>query len=78
MDGIQTITEIRKLAPNCRIIAMSGLRLEARVQDASLAGASAFLTKPFDDVSLISVVRQVLTAGPCGERGTPFACVLDP
>jgi len=78
MDGIHTIAEIRKLAPDCRIIAMSGLRLEARVEDASLAGASAFLSKPFDDVSLISVVRQVLTSGQCGEPGTPFAFVLDP
>lgn len=77
MDGIQTITEIRKFTPNCRIIAMSGLRLEGPIEDASLAGASCFLAKPFDGVALISVVRQVLAIGHGAERSVPGALALD-
>jgi CheY-like chemotaxis protein len=77
MDGIETITRIRKLAPQSRIIAMSGLHVEGRVENASLAGANAFLAKPFDDLTLVSVVRQVLAMRQSGDRAIPSPSALD-
>jgi two-component system, chemotaxis family, chemotaxis protein CheY len=67
-EGIECIREIRGLAPNVPVIAMSGggggqadyLRM------AALLGAAAVLAKPFDPMELVELARR-LVATPAGD-----------
>jgi len=66
-EGIECIREIRGLAPNVPVIAMSGggggqadyLRM------AALLGAAAVLAKPFDPMELVALARR-LVGRSCG------------
>ena len=66
-DGLELITELRRLQPSARIIAMSGGGHHLRAADclklASTLGAHALLTKPFNRQQLIEVVGHQLSAG---------------
>jgi DNA-binding response OmpR family regulator len=66
-EGIQTILEIRALAPDARIIAMSGggVSLGTSYLGAALKlGANLVLTKPFRPAELAAMVEQLLPAAP--------------
>ncbi len=66
-DGIEVIAEIRKLAPNARIVAMSGGGAVAPSIYLGLAkrlGADRVLLKPFSVSELISTVDANLAARP--------------
>ena len=61
MDGYGVIDAIRKgdidnQVPILVLTTESGDKLKARARD---AGATGWIVKPFDDVSLISVIRRV-------------------
>jgi two-component system, chemotaxis family, protein-glutamate methylesterase/glutaminase len=61
MDGIQTLTEIRKLYPKLPVIMFSTLteRGAAITLEALTLGASDYMTKPSQSESLASVMEQV-------------------
>lgn len=61
-EGIETIRELRKLAPDLPIIAMSGGLKEGGdfLRMAELMGATSTLKKPFDAPTLILKIRQLL------------------
>ena len=62
-EGIETIMEIRKLAPAIPIIAMSGGGLNIGTQYLGVAqklGANAILSKPFRTAELVDLVAQIL------------------
>jgi DNA-binding response OmpR family regulator len=64
-EGIQTILEIRALAPETRIIAMSGggVSLGTGYLGAALKlGANLILPKPFRPAELSAMVEQLLPA----------------
>jgi DNA-binding response OmpR family regulator len=64
-EGIQTILEIRALAPDARIIAMSGggVSLGIGYLGAALKlGANQILSKPFRPAELTAMVEQLLPA----------------
>jgi two-component system chemotaxis response regulator CheY len=61
MDGYGVIDAIRKgdidnQVPILVLTTESGDKLKARARD---AGATGWIVKPFDDVSLVSVIRRV-------------------
>lgn len=61
LDGYGVIEAIRKgqidnQVPILVLTTESGDRLKARARD---AGATGWIVKPFDDVSLVSVIRRV-------------------
>lgn len=61
MDGYGVIAAIRKgdidnQVPILVLTTESGDKLKARARD---AGATGWIVKPFDDVSLVSVIRRV-------------------
>lgn len=63
MEGIETIMELRALAPEIKIIAISGGPPGGRGDSLSLAhslGASAVLKKPFNREIFITTVRECL------------------
>ena len=62
-EGIQTILEIRALAPDARIIAMSGGGVSLGIGYLSAAlklGANLILSKPFRPAELTATVEQLL------------------
>lgn len=61
-EGIETIAELRKQAPQVRIIAMSGRPSNTDFDPLSIAaelGASATLKKPFELDELLAAVRKL-------------------
>jgi CheY-like chemotaxis protein len=67
MDGAATIRAARKLDPKLRVIAASGISLEAGSTDTALTRASATLQKPYTAERLLKLIRQVLD-GPSVEK----------
>jgi two-component system chemotaxis response regulator CheY len=60
LDGISTIREIMRTDPRARIIVVSALGLQSKIQQALQAGARDYLVKPIREDALISAVRRVL------------------
>jgi CheY-like chemotaxis protein len=61
MDGVQTITEIRKTRPDLKIIAMSGGARMGNInilQKAKEVGANVVISKPFEMTELTSLIDE--------------------
>ncbi len=64
-DGVQTITELKELFPDQKIMAITGggrIRSEGRLEFARKVGATTVLTKPFSDDELLAGVNACLAA----------------
>jgi len=60
MDGSASIREIRKINPDIKIIAVSGLTEKDKL--AKVAGLTdAFLSKPYTTEKLLKTTREVLS-----------------
>ncbi len=60
MNGLQVQSQLRDVSPSTRVIIFTG-KDDPLVRSTALnAGASAFLTKPFDDEELLTAVRLAL------------------
>lgn len=62
MDGPRTMRAIRKLKPDARIIASSGIIHEANLGLEDTAAPNAFLPKPYTSDRLLQTIRSVLDA----------------
>src|SRR6185436_9230804 len=60
MDGPATIRVLRKMDPNVKIIAASGLMDNEKVRDATGMDNISFLMKPFTTEKLLNAVHKVL------------------
>lgn len=78
-DGIETIRELRRLAPTIPILAVSGTEHAAFYLNAvSLLGADAALAKPFSFDELVQVVADLLNASQRRQLAeTPEAATPD-
>jgi len=63
MDGPVTIRALRKLNPQIRIIASSGLAESMNAADLDQLGVKTFLIKPYDAKTLMKTVAQALSQG---------------
>jgi FixJ family two-component response regulator len=62
MNGLEVQSRLTELSPTTRVIIFTG-KDDPRVRSTALnAGASAFLTKPFDDDELLTAIRLALTS----------------
>jgi len=62
MSGLEVQSQLDKISPSTRVIIFTG-KDDPLVRSTALnAGASAFLTKPFDDEELLTAVRFALTS----------------
>ena len=64
-EGIETILELRRMAPACKIIAMSGGGFVGKTDFLALAkkaGADAVLEKPFGATQLLDAVAHLAPA----------------
>ena len=60
MNGLEVQSRLHEISPSTRVIIFTG-KDDPRVRLTALnAGASAFLTKPFDDEELLTAVRLAL------------------
>ncbi len=66
MDGPATIRALRKLDPEVRIIATSGLKASTRQDEISQLGINSFLSKPYTAETLIRTIALVLGSGDKG------------
>jgi CheY-like chemotaxis protein len=60
MDGTAVIRALRKINPNVKMIAASGLTANGSVAKVSDAGVKHFLTKPYTAGTLLKVMRTTL------------------
>ncbi len=66
-DGIETIIELRHIAPQARILAMSGGDMNRGVDvlgDARMLGAIRTISKPFKLEEMLEAVEAALAAPP--------------
>jgi DNA-binding response OmpR family regulator len=60
-EGLETIQDVRKPDPSCKIIAMSGAsNRESYLSISSILGARAVLHKPFKPNELLNLVTGIL------------------
>jgi FixJ family two-component response regulator len=61
MNGLEVQSRLAKISPSTRVIIFTG-KDDPLVRSTALnAGASAFLTKPFDDEELLTAIRLALS-----------------
>ena len=60
MDGAATIRALRRLNPELKIIAASGLTTNEQSSDVQTAGVNAFLAKPYTAEKLLTTISDVL------------------
>ena len=61
MDGVQTFSKIREMAPNAKVIICSGYGMEEKINALLHNGASDFIQKPFGVKELTDIVESVLS-----------------
>jgi FixJ family two-component response regulator len=62
MNGLEVQSRLREISPSTRVIVFTG-KDDPLVRCTALnAGASAFLTKPFDDEELLTAIRLALAS----------------
>jgi len=69
MDGLALIRALKKLNPDIRIIASSGLGGHDEVADAMAAGIRHFIPKPYKAETLAEILHQELAGSPSDESG---------
>lgn len=60
MDGPATIRALKKLDPEIRVIATSGLKANSRHAEIAQLGVNTFLTKPYTAEVLLRTIAQIL------------------
>ena len=59
MDGLEALREIKKIDPGASVVMVSALGQEARMKEAIIYGAKAFIVKPFKEEMLISALSKL-------------------
>jgi DNA-binding response OmpR family regulator len=73
-EGIETIREICRMAPDTKIMAISGGARFGNVDFLGMAaqlGASEILSKPFDPAALLAGIGRLLGPADSNSSGTP-------
>jgi len=59
-SGLEVQAQLQVVSPNTKVIVMTGRQIPAIRAAALEGGAFAFLTKPFDDETFLTLVRRAL------------------
>jgi two-component system, cell cycle sensor histidine kinase and response regulator CckA len=78
MDGLNAIRTLKKLVPQIRIVAMSGLDTDDKRDRLFEAGIQKFLSKPFTAEELLNVLRDELEVAAVVRRSIIFHPKEDP
>lgn len=60
MDGIQALREIRSYDPNAKVVMVSAVGLESKLEEASRLGAAGYIRKPFKYSDITKEIERVL------------------
>lgn len=60
MDGIEATKRIKEKDSDAKIIMLTAMGDEGIVAQAKSAGVDVFLTKPFDDLKIISALAKII------------------
>ena len=66
MSGLDVQSRLHDLSPHTQVIIMTGRETSAMRTQALANGAVAFLSKPFDDVRFLQVVREAMRSSSEG------------
>ncbi len=61
MDGYATIRALRKINPDVKIIAASGLAADFEILESTVGKIQAFIQKPYPPLSLLELLHEVLS-----------------
>ena len=64
MDGLALVRVVRKIDPEMKVIASSGLGHDAKFEELRALGVNVFLTKPYTADKLLHTLRDLLADGP--------------
>ena len=62
MDGLEALTEIRKIDPSARVAMVTAMGQQAMVMAALKAGAKDFVLKPFQPDRILATLHKLLAA----------------
>jgi two-component system cell cycle sensor histidine kinase/response regulator CckA len=62
MDGIQALTALKRIDPDVRAVLSTGFGLEGRLSEATMAGFTGWIQKPFHPYELSVAVAQALAS----------------
>ncbi len=65
-DGLHALHGIMEFDPEAKVLVVSALEQRGVLKDAIKAGASDFVTKPFDKRSLAATLEQLVPNVACG------------
>lgn len=60
LDGIQAVKQIVAHDPNAKILMCTSMGQEALLNEAMAAGASSYITKPFQPAKIVESIGKVL------------------
>lgn len=70
MDGPAMMRVLKKLEPNIKVIATSGIDQDAKMDELKSLGMKAFIAKPYTADKLLTILREVLDADAPQPAGT--------
>ncbi len=62
MNGIEALSKIKEIRPDCTVVMMTGYELEGFIQNALLEGAKACLNKPVSIQQILKIVDEMVPA----------------
>ncbi len=62
INGIEALSKIKEILPDCTVVLMTGYALEDFIQNALLEGAKACLNKPVSIQQLLKIVDEMVPA----------------
>lgn len=60
MDGIEALEEIKKYDPNARVVMVSAVGLEGKIEEATRLGAAGYIRKPFKAAEIGKEIKKAL------------------
>jgi len=64
MDGVAVVRSIKKMNPNVRFVASTGMGEQTRASELSALGVTAYLSKPYNHEKLLRTVRELIETAP--------------
>ena len=67
MDGVALVRALKQMNPRVKIIASTGLGMEAQEVELNALGVSVILKKPYPASAILTVLRKVLDEAEAGK-----------
>ena len=78
LDGAALIYALKKIDPNVKVIAASGLKSTVQSMEPFGLGATSFLAKPFTAETMLRTIREALAPSDAGKEASAAAPAVTP